>query len=82
MCMLVWCTQNAPKQQQFHVAPADTQKRAIESYSLISLCNMVVVMQILLVLNLSYLPCFVQHVNKNYYCQANFIFYDLLRPLF
>ena len=21
-CMVVWCTQNAPRRQQFHVAPA------------------------------------------------------------
>ena len=35
-CMVVWCTQNAPKWQQFHVASTlvDIQKRAIKSYSL------------------------------------------------
>ena len=44
-CMVVWWTQNAPRWQQFHVAPAmpalyttlvDIQKRALKSYSLMS----------------------------------------------
>ena len=40
-CMVVWCRQNAPRRQQFHVAPAmsmlkyttlvDIKKRAIKS---------------------------------------------------
>ena len=42
-CMVVWCTENAPRWQQFLVAPAmpalyttsvDIQKHAIKSYSL------------------------------------------------
>ena len=35
----------------------------------LALGNMVVVRQILLIFNTSYLPCFVHFVNKNY-CQA------------
>ena len=48
----------------------------------LALGNMAVARQILLIFNLSYLPCFVQFVNKNY-CQAKKqSFYDLLMPLF
>ena len=28
--MVLWRSQNAPRQQQFHVAPVDIQKRAVE----------------------------------------------------
>ena len=35
----------------------------------LALGNMAIARQILLIFNLSYLPCFVQSVNKNY-CQA------------
>ena len=43
---------------------------------------MVVMRQILLIFNLSYLPCSVQFVNKNYCHAKKRSFYDLLMPLF
>ena len=48
----------------------------------LALGNMVVARQILLVFNLSYLPCSVQFVNKNYCHAKKRSFYDLLMPLF
>ena len=44
--------------------------------------NMVVARQILLIFNLSYLPCSVQFVNKNYCHAKKQSLYDLLMPLF
>ena len=45
----------------------------ITSLSL-ALGNMVVARQILLIFNLSYLPCSVQFVNKNYCHAKNYLF--------
>ena len=47
----------------------------------LALGNMVVARQILLVFSLSYLPCSVQFVSKNYCHAKNRSFYDLLMPL-
>ena len=48
----------------------------------LALGNMVVARQILLIFNLSYLPCSVQFVNKNYCHAKKRSFSDQLMPLF
>ena len=48
----------------------------------LALGNMAVARQMLLIFNLSYLPCSVQFVNKNYCHAKKQSFHDLLVPLF